>query len=334
MTRFFEKNLKDGSRLELFVLRFPGCSGVPDWVKALFGAPDGSGWGASEPSGRRYLKTDGWERYYHDMFSGASADECTDFLYAALVDGVPAGRMWFGYSNRTRCGNFGNVETFPEFRRRGIMREELQQMAADFGESNALFVSCGAADTAAPAYAEIGFKRILGPENHAMALVKPEAGSFAEILKKAYGNNRNAVIRAGKRGDRFELDKLLAYAPEIEFQRNRERNMFSQLIPDYMHAFQHVVPEHSALSVVESAAGFCAGFAYAEKCLPEITAVIFTVHPAFCRSLVPLLEHVTRQLDKHLWVSSTTVSAECDAALHTAGFKKNEYGFFEKNNFT
>lgn len=327
MDSVIEKRLKDGSRLQLLRLVFPGAAVYPEWVRNLFGAPEASGWGRD--SG---LNLCGWEKYYCDMFTGASGEECTDYLYALAVDGKPASRMWFGFSNRSGIGNFGNVVTFPEFRKRGLMSLALEACTADFAASKALLLACSAAPAAAQAYEAAGFQRIIDPESSPMALMKPGTGTFAEVLERAYGNSENASVRSGKRGDRFEIDKLLGYVPAI-YRGKKPANLFCNWIPDYLHAFQRVRPGSSAISVIESASGFCAGYAYAERCLPEVTPLMFTVHPDFLRYLPRLFDHVLRGLPGDVLACPNQWTAECETVLRDNGFTPvGSHGLLEKKN--
>ena len=58
-----------------------------------------------------------WRLYFRESLAGHFAPEVIDHHYVLRVEGVYAGRIWFGYNTRTGHGNFGNVYTemcFPE----------------------------------------------------------------------------------------------------------------------------------------------------------------------------------------------------------------------------
>ena len=280
--------------LQITRLHYPGNTVAPDWVRKLFGAPTACGWGRS---GKIFLQ--GWERYYQELFEQTADDSCCDFIYAAQWSENAAARMWFGYSRSGKVGNFGNVLTLPEFRRRGIMKKLLEQCTADFFAGDALILLCSASAAAAPAYEQFGFKRVSKQNPSCMALMKPEVSSLEDLLQHAYGTPGNTVIRPGRRSDRFELDKLLLSEPRFNTPRNC-RNVLVNFIPDYMTAFQRVKPGSSALSVIESATGYAAGYAYLERLLPDTSALVYTVHPDFAGCCDELFAHVIKSLDNEV----------------------------------
>jgi len=105
MSDIFYRELKDGSRLEIYRFVFPDeTDEVPDWLYPFM----------------IHELPSCWHVYYEQVLSKKHPN-CRDFLYAGMVNDVPCSRMWFGYSQKTLSGNFGNVMTLPEFRRRGIM---------------------------------------------------------------------------------------------------------------------------------------------------------------------------------------------------------------------
>lgn len=247
--------LRDGSALEIDRFRFPEDAGrVPEWLHAF----------APVRLGER------WQVYYQEVLAGEHPD-CRDFLYVGRVNGTPCSRMWFGYSLHSGCGNFGNVRTFEEFRRRGIMRKLLEQCVADFYGTDALFLSCGAAVTAAPAYAQAGFQRIFTEDKNPMVIVNRKERDFAAILRRAYGDTAGAAIRPGTPGDRFDCDKLLAYAPEVF-----EKIPTDPQIPDYLTLHCHEKRENRPIQVLETRSGFCAGYAWSGE-----AGELVMLHPAF-----------------------------------------------------
>lgn len=247
-----ETKLDDGRILQIVRAVFPEDNGIaPDWMLKLF--QDDS--------------PECWVQYYGDLFQNGNPD-CRDYLYAGLVDGIPCSRMWFGYSQRTRAGNFGNVMTHSEYRRQGIMRRILAFCADDFFSSDALFCSCDAAKTAAPAYASVGFKRIFDETKSPMAIVQKDALPFPMIAEKAYADPAGAFVREGTLCDRFDCDKLLAYVPAVYETPARGA--------DYLTCWRLVRLGEAKITVLEARSGFCAG--YACRTGQGCTAVL---HPAF-----------------------------------------------------
>lgn len=241
MCTALKKILRDGSCLEIHKFIFPGCSDVPDWGLPFF----------------QMDLPECWRLYYDEVFNDP-ADDIVNYCYAGVIGGVPCCRMWFGFSRKTGAGNFGNVVTLPEFRRRGIMMELLNELCRDFEESGAFFCSCDAADAAAGAYEKAGFYRIFGEEYPPMALVRSGSGSFSSIIAAAYGNTGNAKIRPGVRSDRFDCDKLLMYAPQVY-----RKISLPQDVPSYLSLWQEYVRRGMAeVRVLEAESGFCAGFAF------------------------------------------------------------------------
>lgn len=61
-----------------------------------------------------------WRIYVHNAFHGANLPEIRDYFYFAEVNGTVAARLWFAYAPGNDFGNFGNIFTLHEYRRRGI----------------------------------------------------------------------------------------------------------------------------------------------------------------------------------------------------------------------
>ena len=240
MSLIAQVRLKDGNLLEVFRFILEGVQeNLPDWVLP-FARPDLPVF---------------WGDYYTDLWNGQHPG-CRDYLYAGMIDGIPCGRVWFGYSLKTGSGNFGNVLTVPEYRRRGIMKALLDFCVEDFHRSGALFCSCDAADSAAPAYAAVGFQRIFSPEKHPMAIVSEKFPDFSAIIRKAYSDTSSAFVRNGTFSDRFDCDKLLWYAPEVY-----GKTACHPLCPDYLRLWTWAQRNNVPLHVLETVTGFCAGFA-------------------------------------------------------------------------
>ena len=255
MSMIAQVPLKDGTILDVFRFILKGKqTNLPEWVL---------------PFAQRDLPAF-WGDYYSDLWNGKHVD-CCDYLYVGSIQGTPCSRMWFGFSQKTGSGNFGNVLTLPEYRRRGIMKILLDLFISDFYESGALFCSCDAAESAAPAYTAAGFQRIFSEAQHPMAIVSRRVPNFSAVIKKAYGNTDSAIVRAGTFCDRFDCDKLLWYAPEVYGQVKRHPEF-----PDYLRLWAWTRQKHVPLYVLETASGFCAGYAVRHHEMPFIF-----LHPAF-----------------------------------------------------
>ena len=249
MKTILETKLNDGAELTVVRLIIPDELGSePDWMYDFV----------------IHELPEQWFGYYRSLMDGKNTG-CRDFIYAGIVDGVPCSRMWFGYSQKTGSGNFGNVLTLPEFRRRGLMGKILECCIEDFYQTEAKFISCDAAAAAAPAYAASGFQRIVDPNKKPMALLAKKYASFAEITAEAYADTANAVVRPGEMADRFDCDKLLPYVPEVYFNR--------PTMPDYITSYFLLNQQTAERPVVlEAASGCCAGFRFQGKIM---------LHPAF-----------------------------------------------------
>ena len=88
-----------------------------------------------------------WRAYFHDAMSGVAYPEVIDHWFFAEINGECAGRIWFAYSPRTGHGNFGNVQTEPQFRRRGIMDALLTPCMEEFRRSPATMLCCASGNT-------------------------------------------------------------------------------------------------------------------------------------------------------------------------------------------
>lgn len=264
MNVFRQVRLKDGTVLEVFRFILRGKpEDMPEWVLPF----------------ARYDLPDCWGSYYSDLWEGTH-DGCCDYLYVGCIGGVPCARMWFGFSLKTGSGNFGNVLTLPGYRRRGIMRVLLELCVADFHESGALFCSCDAEDSAAPAYAAYGFRKLFSETLHPMAIVAKTVPDFAAVVEKAYGRTGSAFVREGTFSDRFDCDKLLWYAPEVygKVQRHPE-------FPDYLTLWPWASKNRVQIPVLETVSGFAAGFAFLRSGSPFVF-----LHPAFEDYRAVLLE--------------------------------------------
>ena len=248
--------LRDGATLEIFSAAQPFSASVPEWFSGIF----------------QIEIPKCWQLYYDEVFRDRTPG-VRNFLYVGRADGTPCCRMWFAYNLATGSGNFGNVFTTQEFRRRGIMREVLSVCVRDILDSDALFCSCDSAAAAAATYEQAGFRRIFSPELPPMVLMRNSAApSFGEVTAAAYHDTTGATIRDGTLADRFDCDKLLRYAPEVYRKIPVEGKA-----PSYLALWEeHVRFGRANVKVLVARSGFCAGYA----CMldGEIGGLL---HPAF-----------------------------------------------------
>ena len=73
----------------------------------------------------------GWASYIRATCEGKEYPAIKDHWFIADVDGISAGRLWFAYSPKTGRGNFGNIATEPNYRKRGILKELLKTFKAE-----------------------------------------------------------------------------------------------------------------------------------------------------------------------------------------------------------
>ena len=236
------RRLRDGATLEIFSAAQPFFAAVPEWFSDLF----------------QFEIPKCWQLYYDEVFQNRTPG-VRNFLYVGRANGTPCCRMWFAYNQTTGVGNFGNVLTLPEFRRRGIMREVLSVCVRDILNSEALFCSCAAAEAAAATYEQAGFRRIFSPEMPPMALMRESvAPSFGEVTEEVYRDAAGATIRDGTLADRFDCDKLLCYALEVYRKIPVEGKA-----PSYLALWEEYVRFGRAnIKVLVARSGFCAGYAY------------------------------------------------------------------------
>ena len=222
-------------------------------------------------SGRRDLSY--WRIYFHDAFAGKNCPEIMDHFYFAEVNGEIAARLWFAYAPAGDFGNFGNVLTVPEFRRRGILRRLMPHFLKDFEESPAKCLACiTGSPFAARTYMDYGLKLIYPGSVGPMALVKPEWGSFRELDDRLFADASPVRFRRGVLGDQFRIDKFLCYCRAFH-----EEPPKSQLM-DYRCCMQETLGGNGRIAVAENTAGAPVGFAWAGL-VDGLQRMTFLLHP-------------------------------------------------------
>lgn len=217
-----------------------------------------------------------WRLYYREALAGHSVPGVIDHLYLAEIDGQFAARLWFAYSTRTGRGNFGNVFTEPEFRRRGLMNTLLQYCVEDFQASPARMLCCSSGSKyAVKSYCRQGFKLIFPGETGPLCLSKSD---FYREAAEAYGSLEPLTLRPGVLADQFECDKFLFYLPEMYGQEFNRRTGPAARISDYRTAFQEVISGNAVLQVAETSRGDIAGYAFAVREYNQ-NCMDYVIHP-------------------------------------------------------
>lgn len=237
-----------------------------------------------------------WRLYYREALAGNFADDVTDHLYLAEVNGELAARMWFAYSRRTLRGNFGNVFTEPEFRRRGLMSELLRICMADFTASPARMLCCASGSEAAVrAYAERGFQLIYGGKTGPLAIVKN--GDFAEEAARVYdGDTVPSIIREGTVGDQFDCDKFLFYCDNVYRGNRHIRRGVAALLPDFRTVYQECLSGNGKVFVAENSRGAITGYAFAVN-FHDNGVLDFTCHGEYPGDVPGLLNAAAGAVD-------------------------------------
>ena len=265
-----------------------------------------------------------WRLYYRESFAGTLAPEVVDHHYVIRVEGVYAGRIWFGYNTRTGHGNFGNVFTEPDFRRLGIMGILMKHCMEGFRSSSAIQLCCGSGSKfAVQFYLKHGFKLIYGGDTGPLCLRKN--GSFQEAACSAFPGHERCTVRHGSIGDQFECDKFLYYTPAWQ---NFPQQSFglAAAVTDYRIAFQEKLSGCGAVNVLTTPSGAVCAYAFALKYFGA-DILEFRFHPEYPEHLPELIRQTAADYEKMFDAVPVCAAAE-DAeiklgALHRAGFRED-----------
>ncbi|MDD5727227.1 MAG: GNAT family N-acetyltransferase [Victivallales bacterium] len=229
-----------------------------------------------------------WRLYYREALAGNFYPETVDHLFLAELDGRFAARIWFAYNSGTGHGNFGNVFTEPEFRKRGLMNELLAPCIKAFRDSPARRLCCASGNKFAVAsYLNAGFKLIYGGECGPLTLTKD--GDYLEETKRAFAGKTIAAVRAGTIGDQFECDKYLYYTENIYQGKRHFRRGPAGWISDYRGAYQEMLSGNGTVYVAENTTGTVVGYAFALN-VQGNSILDFTLHSAYINTAEKLLK--------------------------------------------
>ena len=262
-----------------------------------------------------------WRLYYRESLAGTLAPEVIDHHYVLRVEGVYAGRIWFGYNPMTGFGNFGNVYTEPNFRRLGVMGILMKHCMEGFHASDARQLCCGSGNKfAVQSYLKHGFKLIYGGEVGMLCLRKQ--GTFQDAERAAFPGHEKCQVRPGSIGDQFACDKFLCYT--LAWQNSPHRSFgLAAAIMDYRTAFQEKLSGNGVINVLATPSGSVCAYAFALKYFgADILEIRF--HPEYPEHLPELIRQTADEYEKMFDAVPVCAAAE-DAeikldALRRAGF--------------
>ena len=248
-----ESTLFTGEQLRVYRLITPNEKAVPKSVIQYIIASLGY------DEYRKYVNDQSyWRLYYRTAFENKGA---VDHLYLAEVNGEFAARVWFAYSRKSGFGNFGNVYTEPEHRKKGLMTVLLKHCSAGFEASDAKMLCCSTGSPhAAASYVKIGFHMIYGGETGPMCLLKKSCGNhFFEMAEKYYSDNKIVKVRPGTIDDQYDCDKILDKLPAMRENRPTPPPEAGCFVTEYRIAYQEMLNGNGQILVAENSSGVCVG---------------------------------------------------------------------------
>lgn len=274
-----------------------------------------------------------WRHYYNRAMITGHDQFIEDRVFIAEVEGVPAARLWYGWSKRTLRGNYGNIFTNYAHRKRGLLNFLLDCFKADFGASPAQMLCCHASGWRIPVYEKYGFHVLHGnEESDAMGIVKPELGSCRQLMNRLYADCTVTALRDGDCGDQFDCDKCLVYTDTM-WQCTRPFVFAGDQNSDYMTSLNRVLEKKGVIAVAENAAGGIVGYATA-IINPSWTGAFLNWrnHPHVNRkNVVSLLKYTIERYRSSfqfpLYAALPLSAGEAVAEVREAGFaRKAELG--------
>ncbi len=192
-----------------------------------------------------------WRHYYNRAMITGHDQFIEDRVFIAEVEGVPAARLWYGWSKRTLRGNYGNIFTNYAHRKRGLLNILLECFKADYDASPAQMLCCHASGWRIPVYEKYGFHVLHGnEESDAMGIVKPELCSCRQLMNRLYADCTVTALRDGDCGDQFDCDKCLVYTDAM-WQRTRTFVFAGDQNSDYMTSLNRVLEKKGVIAVAE-----------------------------------------------------------------------------------
>jgi len=229
-----------------------------------------------------------WRLYSRESMNGKFAPEVIDHWFFAEVDGELAARMWFAYSAKSGIGNFGHVETEPEYRKRGIMNEMLPPCMETVRRSPVRMLFCMTGNPVAiRGYEKVGFRLIYGGKSGPLVFAPSE--DYEAVSRRAFAGTGMAKIRTGGIGDQFECDKFLAYSESVYPGHRHLRRGPAIWIYEFRSAYQEMCSGNGCVMVAENRQGTIVGYAYALNIMGN-PLLDFTVHGDYAADAAKLLQ--------------------------------------------
>ena len=276
-----ESTLFTGEQLKVYRLITPSEKVVPKRVIQYMIASLGY------DEYRKYVNDQNyWRLYYRTAFENKGA---VDHLYLAEVNGEFAARVWFAYSRKSGFGNFGNVYTETEHRKKGLMSILMKHCTAGFESSDAKMLCCSTGNKiAAASYVKSGFHMIYGGETGPMCLLKKSCGNhFFEMAEKYYSDNKIVKVRPGTIDDQYDCDKILDKLPAMRENRPAPPPEAGCFVTEYRIAYQEMLSGNGKVLVAENSSGVCVGYSWKLKLYgKEVSHAV--LHPD-CRDQIDLM---------------------------------------------
>lgn len=211
---------------------------------------------------RKYVNDQNyWRLYYRTAFDSQGA---VDHLYLAEVNGSFAARVWFAYSRNSGFGNFGNVYTEPEHRRKGLMGILMKHCVAGFEASSAKMLCCSTGSKfAAASYIKSGFHLIYGGETGPLCLLKKQYGNhFLDMAEKYYSDNKIVKVRPAVIDDQYDCDKILDKLPAMRSDPPEPPPEAGCFVTEFRIAYQEMLNGSGKVLVAENSSGVCVGYSW------------------------------------------------------------------------
>ena len=245
----------------------------------------------------------GWASYIRATTEGKEYPAIKDHWLIADVDGVSAGRLWFAYSSKTGRGNFGNIATEPNYRRRGILKELLKAFKAEADKCDDMrMLNCVTGkEYAADSYRRVGFETVNGARVGVMCYCKNS--TFKQESETAFRGTEIANIRPGERKDQFDIDKFLLFQDVIRYNDYHNFIGYTTWYAEFRLIYQEAMNGNGVVMVAENKQGTIVAYAYA--LLVNGTPFFnFVCHPAYIRKADKLLRRTATLFNEKFGVKS------------------------------
>jgi len=267
-----------------------------------------------------------WRSWYRESFEGKLGGVASH-LYLAEVDGVLAARAWFAYSRENGFGNFGNVYTETDYRRRGLLNELLTPCMADYDAAgDARILCCGSGNrVAVRTYLKRGFRLIYGGDAGCMERTRRPGEDFFSIEREVFADVRLASIRPGAPADQFLADKFIAYTDPVIHGGLGARRGPAAAVPDFRTARIEAEIGNGVVNVACNAAGTVTGYCFA-LASGGAGRLDFTAHAASFPDVPELIRATAEEFhqgrDMELLFYAFPQDAEKIAAVTSAGGRR------------